>query len=345
LRDDTGAWFMRCEKDQQVALYHAGNKKLDTTSTGIDVTGTVTCDGLTTGNNQDITIGGVLKGSDTTFSINTNTSDGSDSSRVRINGGGGNGTTRGAQLELQGNEHSFGGDAYLTAGNSTGAILTLDAPHSSGYITLSSVGTERMRIDSNGKIFMNEGLPFAWTDSSLNVSADIYGDSSDNLVFRNTSAKTERMRIDSAGRVTMPYQPAFSVTSSSSDVTISSGSHTAIFNSEKFDIGGNFNTSSYRFTAPVAGRYCFSVAIQVDSGASGAHPHAMGVFFRKNGSIYTERYQGREGSTTYMSVTNTDIIDLSVNDYVDVEIKPHTTLSIEYSGGIDRCKFSGHLIG
>ena len=61
--------------------------------------------------------------------------------------------------------------------------------------------TERLRIDPNGKIFMNEGVPFSWTDSSYNVSAEIYGDSSDNLVFRNTSSKTERMRIDSAGRV------------------------------------------------------------------------------------------------------------------------------------------------
>jgi hypothetical protein len=58
-----------------------------------------------------------------------------------------------------------------------------------------------LRIDSNGKIFMNEGVPFSWTDSSLNVSAEIYGDASDNLVFRNTSAKTERMRIDAAGNV------------------------------------------------------------------------------------------------------------------------------------------------
>jgi len=56
LRDDTGAWFMRCEKDQQVALYHAGNKKLDTTSTGIDVTGTVTADGLTVANTGNITL-------------------------------------------------------------------------------------------------------------------------------------------------------------------------------------------------------------------------------------------------------------------------------------------------
>jgi len=70
-----------------------------------------------------------------------------------------------------------------------------------GDVQFKTSNTERMRIDANGKIFMNEGVPFAWTDGSLNVSADIYGDSSDNLVFRNTSAKTERMRIDASGNL------------------------------------------------------------------------------------------------------------------------------------------------
>ena len=40
-----------------VNLYHNGNAKLATTSTGIDVTGTVTADGLSVGDNQNITVG------------------------------------------------------------------------------------------------------------------------------------------------------------------------------------------------------------------------------------------------------------------------------------------------
>ena len=157
----------------------------------------------------------------------------------------------------------------------------------------------------------------------------------------------ERMRINSGGAVTIPNQPAFSITSSSADValTASSGTPTALFNSKKFDIGGNFNTSTYRFTAPVAGRYYFSIAIQADNSSSGAHQHALGVFLRKNGTTYSERYQGRSGSGDYITITNSDIIDLAANDYVDVAIRPHTNISIEYSGGTDRCKFSGFLIG
>jgi len=102
---------------------------------------------------------------------------------------------------------------HIGSGSDANVPITI-APATNGNVEFrntSSTGTftftnangssERMRIDPNGKIFMNEGVPFAWTDSSLNVSADIYGDSSDNLVFRNTSAKAERMRIDSSGNV------------------------------------------------------------------------------------------------------------------------------------------------
>src|SRR5210317_1815243 len=63
--------------------------------------------------------------------------------------------------------------------------IKLDGDDASGsmrfYTANSGTLTSALYIDSNQKIFMNEGAPFAWTDGSLNVSAEIYGDSSDNL--------------------------------------------------------------------------------------------------------------------------------------------------------------------
>ena len=76
-------------------------------------------------------------------------------------------------------------------------------------------GTERMRIDSSGRvgigvstmaggagslsIIRNSAL--RWADSDGTQRADIYGDASSNLVFRNGTGSTERMRIDSSGNV------------------------------------------------------------------------------------------------------------------------------------------------
>jgi len=47
LRDTSGNPYLLGNSGAEVRLYHSGNTKLQTTSTGIDVTGTVTADGLT----------------------------------------------------------------------------------------------------------------------------------------------------------------------------------------------------------------------------------------------------------------------------------------------------------
>jgi hypothetical protein len=44
-------------REGDISLYHNGSKKLETTSTGIDVTGTVTADGLSLGDNENINLG------------------------------------------------------------------------------------------------------------------------------------------------------------------------------------------------------------------------------------------------------------------------------------------------
>jgi hypothetical protein len=56
-------------------------------------------------------------------------------------------------------------------------------------------------LDVNSNIGLIEDSAINWHDGSGNNSAQIYGDSSDNLIFRNTSSNTERMRIDSSGMV------------------------------------------------------------------------------------------------------------------------------------------------
>ena len=56
-------------------------------------------------------------------------------------------------------------------------------------------------LDVNGNVGLTEGQVLAWHDGSGNKAGDIYMDSSDNIVFRQTSAVNERMRIDSSGRL------------------------------------------------------------------------------------------------------------------------------------------------
>ena len=119
-------------KDGAVKLYYDNNLKLATTATGIDVTGKVTSTGLI--------------GNNTNFDIIQNTSDGSDNKRTRIGGGGDVVSSRGAMIEMSGNEHGNGG------------MLLLKSGHGGAYSQIRSYtsNTERMRIDSSGNLLVGK---------------------------------------------------------------------------------------------------------------------------------------------------------------------------------------------
>jgi hypothetical protein len=154
---------------------------------------------------------------------------------------------------------------------------------------------------------------------------------------------SERMRIDTSGRVTIPFQPAFNAFGAGSDTTTTGGNPlpfsslgTGVVNSTR---SGGYNTSTYRFTAPVAGLYMFSVTI---FNAGGAAYSQVAPF--KNGSLIsvTDQFLAMTCSGTGSEMqTGTFIIDLAVNDYVDM--RPRASYSTKMYGG--HSFFTGYLIG
>jgi len=73
------------------------------------------------------------------------------------------------------------------------------------------------------------------------------------------------MNMEESGEITAPLQPAFLATpaSAQSDIAADDSSVTVVFGTEVFDQGADF--ASNTFTAPVTGRYQFSVNIRVDN--------------------------------------------------------------------------------
>jgi len=175
------------------------------------------------------------------------------------------------------------------------------------------------------------------------------GSSASNTAFRNnfvvgtqtnhdlvfTSNDTERMRIDAAGRVTMPYQPAFHATRTS-HVT-SSGN--IVFQSVNRNIGGCYNNTNGRFTAPVAGTYSFSFSTLLYTMGynSLAQMHVNGT-----ASYYGMSSLGTYGAFTgsYAGQGATVVVGLSAGDYVNVYFSHSGTgLHSHYT------YWSGHLVG
>jgi len=118
------------------------------------------------------------------------------------------------------------------------------------------------------------------------------------------------------------------------------------FNTINFQRGNNYNTTSYYFTAPVAGAYLFTVGIYFTS--SGSSFGAMQAGFVKNGSFINTSGGDAQGciSATPNSTGGTIelatsmVINLAVGDTVGVQ--PRTSTIRVYQG---HCYFSGYLIG
>ena len=124
-------------------------------------------------------------------------------------------TGTGQKIELynSGDDNEFGfglESSELRICTGSGAFI--------GFRTGGYAGTERLRItsdgkfgfkttspnytvDINGEVGITEGQPITWHNGSGSLSAQIFAQSDDSLVFRNTSVGAERMRLDSSGRL------------------------------------------------------------------------------------------------------------------------------------------------
>ena len=150
-----------------------------------------------------------------------------------------------------------------------------------------------------------------------------------------SGSSTERMRIDSAGRVTMPYQPAFNVSTSNTWT----GPGTIPFNTANLNRGGHFNTSTYKFTAPIAGVYFFHYHNNHDTGNSGGSS-ALYADFYKNGAFINKNRMYTNFSGGWEELSGSITIELQVNDTMHV----HLTSSHRADAGSYSC-FCGYLIG
>ena len=103
----------------------------------------------------------------------------------------------------------------IVTGNTS--VQTVDTG-SDGHVKVNTEGSERLRIIADGKVGVNktapnfhldvagnvgltEGQVITWHDGSGTKAGDMYIDSSDNFIIRNTSSVSERFRIASDGKV------------------------------------------------------------------------------------------------------------------------------------------------
>ena len=219
--------------------------------------------------------------------------------------------------------------SYITA-NSSGIGIGTNNPQTS--LHLKTNGGAIALIESNTNYDGNIRVKNTGAYYTIGM---LGSPGSTSLSFYDNNAEASRMSIDTSGRVTMPSQPAFIATKDSSQTLTQSIENLIVFGTEVIDIGSHY--SSNRFTAPVTGVYQFQFSCMGNSSNAGYVRFAL----KKNGASFYGLTYATITTNAYESIVSSSLVNLSTNDYVEVNVYPTMTSFVLDNTGT----FSGCLVG
>ena len=202
--------------------------------------------------------------------------------------------------------------------------LVVEGSAASGINILSGTG-------SDGSIYFGDS-------GDNNIGMVRYEHSGNNLIFRTNTA--DALTIDSAGRITKPLQPAFGAHPATEQTIDDTTQEQIVWGTERFDVGSNL--ASNVFTAPVTGKYQFSILMYFKNIDTDMARIAI-QFDNSNRSYYLQSsVNGFDATLPYYSRQLVVLADMDASDTVDVKV--NMTGGTDLGVGTDSF-WTGMLVG
>ena len=297
-----------------VKLFHDGSNKFETNSSGVTITGTLAATAVT-GDGSGLTGIAVTEAPVTDYTITAN-----GSSAYRFHGGGVDETADDPDLYLvRGQKYRFN--------NTTGSSHPFRFRVSSGGSTY----TSGVSGSENGVQFFTVPLD---APSSIVYQCTIHSGMVGNIYIGGGSGANGGIPVFMAYRTTN-YNSTTSPT-------------VLVFNEEKIDVGGNYDTSNGRFTAPVTGLYEFAYASIAKS-----TPTVYRYDIRINGSIpysgLRQELRIDQSNNSAQYGTNGEFccyLNMTAGQYAQVYLHSDAAVNNVYgNSGYGYTYFRGRLIG